>query len=238
MSKRSWSAAAAVAALALFTPACVIEDEPRGPLRHDPVSIELDKSEVVRVEFKIGAGKLQVRGGAAKLLDGEFTYNVPSSKPTVEWVPSSFRGLLTVSQPEGHKHFGNNEYEWNLRLNDGKPMDIKVELGAGEADLELGSLNLRGVDVEMGVGKLTLDLKGSPKTDYNVRIQGGVGEATVYLPKDAGVSADAKGGIGGIHAEGLHKDGSRYTNDAWPEAKVRIRLDVEGGIGSINLIGG
>ncbi len=237
MFNRCWGPLCALAALA-FLSACEIDDGPRGPLRHDPVSIELDKSEVVRTEFKIGAGKLEVRGGAAKLVEGEFTYNVPSWKPRVEWVPSSFRGLLTISQPESHGHIGNSDYEWNLRLNDDKPMDIKLELGAGEADLELGSLNLRGVDIEMGVGKLMLDLRGSPKTDYSVRIQGGVGEATVYFPKDVGVAADAKGGIGGIHAEGLHKDGSHFTNDTWPGAKVRIRVDVEGGIGAINLIGG
>ena len=237
MSMPSWGAAAVLAATAVLA-GCVIDDQPPGPLRHDPVSIDLDKSEVVRTEFKIGAGKLEVRGGAAKLLEGEFTYNVPSWKPRIDWVPSSFRGLLTISQPEGRGHIGNTNYEWNLRLNDDKPMDVKVELGAGEADLELGSLSLRGVDVEMGVGKLMLDLRGSPKSDYNVRIHGGVGEATVYLPKDVGVSANAKGGIGGIHAEDMHKDGSRYTNDAWPQAKIRIRLDIEGGIGAINLIGG
>lgn len=237
MSKRLGAIAAALLGFAALS-ACVIDDEPRGPLRHDPVSIDMDKSEMVRTEFKIGAGKLEVRGGAAKLLEGDFTYNVPSWKPRVDWVPSSFRGLLTVSQPEGHGHFGHSEYEWNLRLNDDKPMDVKVELGAGEADLELGSLNLRGVDIEMGVGKLMLDLKGAPKNDYNVRIHGGVGEATVYFPAGVGVSADAKGGIGGIHADGMHKDGSHYTNDAWPDAKVRIRVDVEGGIGAINLIAG
>jgi hypothetical protein len=42
-------------------------------------------------------------------------------------------------------------------------------------------------------------LRGEPKRDYNVQVHGGVGQATVYLPRDAAISATAvKGGIGEI----------------------------------------
>src|ERR1039458_5551387 len=36
----------------------------------------------------------------------------------------------------------------------------------------------------MGVGELHMDLRGKPKHDYDVRIHGGVGEATIHLPRD------------------------------------------------------
>lgn len=229
---RSLVAAAALAALA----GCVDVEQRSGPPRTDPVSIDLDNSEMVRVDLRIGAGRLDVTGGSSKLLDGAFTYTNPESKPRVSWTPSSFRGLLTIEQPHTGPHVGNNEYNWNLRLNDTKPLDVSVHLGAGEAELHMGTLNLRGVNVEMGVGKLELDLRGTPRNDYDVRIKGGVGEATVYLPPAAGISAYAKGGIGGIHAEGLDKDGDHYTNSAWGKAERRIRVDVQGGIGQINLI--
>src|SRR4029077_13197893 len=106
----------------------------------------------------------------------------------------------------------------------------------GEARLNLGSMNLRSVNVEMGAGTLRLDLRGAPRKDYSVRIRGGVGEATVYLPKEVGISATASGGIGEISVTGLRKDGGRYVNDAYERATVRIRLDIEGGVGAIKLI--
>jgi predicted membrane protein len=92
------------------------------------------------------------------------------------------------------------------------------------------------VEVEMGVGQLDLDLRGAPQRDYDVRIRGGVGEATIRLPRDVGVSAEANGGIGSVHTEGLRREGAHWVNDAYDRAKTTIHLDVQGGIGAINLI--
>jgi hypothetical protein len=51
-----------------------------------------------------------------------------------------------------------------------------------------------------------------------------------------GVYATGRGGIGEIHTEGLRRQGDHWVNDAYDDAKVRIHLDVEGGIGEIRLI--
>jgi predicted membrane protein len=88
----------------------------------------------------------------------------------------------------------------------------------------------------MGVGELKMDLRGTPKNDYEVSIRGGVGEATVYLPEGVGIEADVKGGIGDIHAPGLSKREGRYVNDSYGHAKTTVRLDIRGGIGAINLV--
>src|SRR6266849_2093643 len=197
---------AAVAALSLFfLTSCRMDWEPTGPTRTEARSVDLDKSEMVHVELKMGAGELQVRGGSPKLMDGEFTYNRPRWRPEVHYDASGFRGHLTVGQPSGSHSGGGSKYQWALRFNDDEPLDMEVHFGAGEARLDLGSLTLRSLEVHMGVGELRLDLRGTPKRDYEVNIRGGVGEATVYLPEGAGVIADAKGGIGGISAHGLHK---------------------------------
>jgi hypothetical protein len=210
---------------------------PTGPTQHESKTVDLEKLEMARVNLKMGAGNLNVRGGSSKLVEADFTYNVPSWKPEFRYTNTGVRGDLTIEQPSGsHIHSGNTDYTWDLRLNDDTPMDITAHFGAGEADMNLGSLSLRSVDIEMGVGELKLDLRGTPKRSYDVRIRGGVGEATVRLPKDAGIEADAKGGIGGINATGLHKENGYYVNDANATAKTRIHLDIRGGVGNINLI--
>ena len=90
----------------------------------------------------------------------------------------------------------------------------------------------------MGVGELRLDLRGTPQNDYTVNLRGGVGEVTVYLPRDVGIVASAQGGIGGVNARGLEKRDGEYVNEAYGHAKTTVRLDIRGGIGAINLIGG
>lgn len=225
-----------MAALALSACTGVGPSTPAGPDQHESRSVELDKSERVRVELNMGAGTLDVQGGATNLLDADFTYNVPAFKPTLRYTAGSPSDLV-LEQPSSTAT-GNTKNQWNLKFNDKVPVDFKLRFGAGEAKLNLGSLALRGMDVEFGAGTLNLDLRGTPAKDYSVHIQGGVGKATVYLPKNVGISAKATGGLGEISVEGLHKNGDVYVNDASETAKVKVRLDIQGGVGSIKLIAG
>lgn len=216
---------------------CVSDGDEHGSLETETRSVDLDKSEFVTVDVRMGAGELSVRGGSPKLMDGEFSFRRLAMRPSIHYDASDFRGRLRIEEPSG-VHTANSRYRWDLRLNDDKPLDLNVDFGAGQGRLDLGSLNLRSVEIHMGVGELRLDLRGTPKSDYTVNLRGGVGEVTVYLPEGVGVVADAQGGIGGITARGLEKRGGEYVNDAYGRAKTTVRLDIRGGIGAINLIGG
>jgi hypothetical protein len=219
---------------ALCLTGCVIERP--GPTQHDSQTIDRDNSELVRVNLDMGAGTLRVAGGTEKLAAADFQYNVASWKPEVRYSTAAGQGSLSIRQPGHSGAVGNTKYEWDLRLNDGVPLEIEAHLGAGEAHLDLGDLTLRGLQVQMGAGELNLDLRGSPKKSYEVRVQGGVGEATIRLPSTVGVEAEAMGGIGEVTAPGLHRDGNRYFNDASSSSNVTIHLDIQGGVGAIHLI--
>ena len=219
----------------LLLTACSAEWGPPGPERTETRSVEMDQSEEVRVDLKMGAGELRVAGGAEKLMEGRFTYNRLRLRPEVSYTGGGFRGHLTVEEPN-HVGTATSRYAWDLRLNNQKPLDLEVHCGAGQSRLDLGDLSLRRVSVDIGVGQLNLDLRGSPKNDYSVYVRGGVGEATVYLPTGVGIEADVQGGIGGIRAPGLERREGRYVNDSYGRAKTTVRLDIRGGIGSINLI--
>lgn len=187
------------------------------------------------MNLKMGAGELRVEGGAEKLMEGRFTYHRLRLRPEVSYDAGGFRGHLTVEEPS-RIGTATPRYAWDLRFNDDKPLDLEVNFGAGECRLDLGELALRRVSVEMGVGELKMDLRGMPKHDYSVYVRGGVGEATIYLPKDVGVEADVKGGIGDIHAPGLEKRDGRYVNDSFGRANTTVRLDIRGGIGAVHLL--
>jgi hypothetical protein len=221
---------------AVFMCGCVVEQT--GPTQHDYRSIDMDKSEVLRVNLKMGAGQMRVSSGTDKLMRADFAYNVPSWKPYVRYSSTAGHADLTIEQPgTSRKHFGNTKYNWDVRLTRDLPTDLRVNFGAGDAVLNVGNLILRSIDVDMGVGKLQLDLRGNPTQSYEVRIRGGVGEASIRLPSNVGVAADVEGGIGEITATGLRSEGRhRYTNDAYQQSKVTIRLDVKGGVGAIRLI--
>jgi hypothetical protein len=190
---------------------------------------------MVRVELKMGAGDLRVEGGSPKLMDGDFEYNIPSWKPDVRYNATGFRGELVIEQPSNSKGSSNTTYKWNVHFNDKLPLDVTTHLGAGEAHMNLGSVNLRNLVLQLGVGEVDVDLRGKPTHDYNVRIDGGIGEASVHLPAGVGIVATAAGGIGNIDVRGLEKHDGQWTNAAYQHSPVTIHLDVKGGIGNITL---
>ncbi|MFB3921861.1 MAG: toast rack family protein [Terriglobia bacterium] len=227
----------AVFAASLLAMSCHHGDEfTAGPSQTESRSVKLGGAQSVQVAVKMGAGDLKLGGGAADLLDADFTYSSPRLKPEVDYNVQGAQGKLEIRQPEGSggPHRG-GQYTWDLHLNDKVPLELRVDLGAGKSDLSLGSLSITKLDVNMGVGETIVDLTGDWKNDIHARIHGGVGQATVKLPRDVGVRVQARGGIGEIRAGDLRKDGDIYTNDAYGKSSVTLDVEVEGGIGQINL---
>ena len=212
-----------------------------GELQTETHTVELQDAESVRVEIEMGAGELAVAGGADQLLDANFTFNVTELRPDVAYEVSGDRGMLTVQQPDvknGMSFFKDlTDYrnEWELRLSDDVPIDMRVELGAGASELQMSGLSLTSLYVSSGAGETTVDLTGDWDRDLDVHIEGGVGEITVRLPGNIGVSVEADVGIGSVDAPSMTKDGDTYTNDAYGQSDVTLTVEIDGGVGEITL---
>src|SRR5215203_2392937 len=208
-----------------------------GKLQHVSKSVGSENAQSARAQLKMGAGELNITGGADQLMEADFSYNVSEWKPKVSYDVSDKKGELVVKQggTEGVHLDADGRNEWDIRLNDEVPTDLVVKMGAGESDLDLDSLTLTGVDLQMGAGKTTVDLTGDYAQSFDASIQGGVGEATVLLPSEVGVKAKAGGGLGTINAKGLQTVGDSYVNDAYGESDVNLSVEVQGGVGEINL---
>jgi hypothetical protein len=233
---------AVVAATALFAGACGTQrggtqQQQVGEMQRQSQSVDLENAQSVRAQLKMGAGELNLTGGADQLMEAGFSYNVANWKPEVNYDVSGETGELIVRQGSGGglNLGGDARNEWDLRFNDKVPTDLVVQMGAGESDLDLDSLTLTGLDLQMGAGTTTVDLTGDYAQDFEASIQGGVGEATVLLPSEVGVRARAEGGLGKINAEGLQREGDSYVNDAYGDSDITLEVDIQGGIGQINL---
>jgi hypothetical protein len=222
-------------------------------------SLDLGGAETLETIIEMGVGKLMIGGGSGDLMDAEFVYNVDEWKPEVSYREADDHGTLTVKQPRGRRSsLGKNvRYEWDIQLNDKIPMDLDVELGAGNGHLDLGSLSLKDLRVtagagevevlltgrprvqdlvvQVGAGDVTVDLTGEWKDDLDADIKGGVGRLTVRLPMDVGVRVDAEKGLGKIDRGGLRKEGGAYVNEAYGSSDVTLEIDCAAGIGSIIL---
>ncbi len=207
-----------------------------GETRVERRSVELDGAGSVRALVSMSVGKLRVHGGAASLMEAEFTYNREGWRPEVEYQVRDGHGKLKVRHRDDLSAHGNVRSEWDVALGDSVPLDLHVSIGVGEARLELGELNLEGLSVEMGVGDTRLDLSGATRRDLEVVISGGVGQLTLVLPNSVGLEVRARRGIGSVRTDGsLHREGNAYVNDLHGKSEVTLRVRAENGVGEIEV---
>jgi hypothetical protein len=197
---------------------------------------DLQGAETVSATLQLGAGRLNVSGGSGHLLNANFHFDRKWDNPKVDYHVSGSKGILEVNQESGSSNFAPTDNTWDLNFSNDVPLELRVKMGAGQGNLRLRGMDVTNIDLQMGAGQVELDLTGPRKSDLNVSVKGGVGQATIRLPKDVGVLAHASGGIGSISAEGLHENGNEYRNDAYGKTPHSIKLDVQGGIGEIELI--
>jgi hypothetical protein len=229
---------AVIMLLLLLTTGCGIPRVRVGPTQTDTRVVERGNAESVRVDIKMGIGELEVNDGTDNLLDADFTYNIEDWAPEVDYDVDGNQGRLTIQQPDGNIDGIPDDdirYEWDLKLADDVPVDLRVDLGVGESALELSGLALTNLDINTGVGDVTIDLTGDWEQSFNVDIDGGIGEATVYLPSNVGVRVETDTGIGTLNVIGLTRNGDIYTNEAYGSTDVTLDISISGGVGEITL---
>jgi hypothetical protein len=207
-----------------------------GEMEEISKSVPLDSAQSVDVNLRMSAGELRLEGGASALMEGRFRTNVERWQPVVDYRLNGTSGSLSIEQPRHERiHWGRAENRWEIRFNDKVAVDLSAKFGAGEAKIVLGTMNIKGLEIRMGVGDLTLDLAGYKQKSFNGWVKGGVGHASLYLPENVGVRVSVDGGLGSINASGFRVDHHVYTNDAYGKSDVTIDLKVEAGIGSLDL---
>jgi len=203
--------------------------------QHNTQTVDLQGAKSVHARLEMGAGQLIINGGASHMLDADFTYSDSFDAPRVDYSVTGGVGQLNISQDSHSVHFGRSQNDWNLHFSKDIPLELKVDMGAGQGNLHFRDIPLTRLDLNLGAGQMDVDFTGDRRTDLTADIEGGVGQANIRLPKNVGVIAHASGGIGSIDVRGLKHDGNSYTNDAYGKSAATIHLKVEGGIGQITL---
>ena len=224
-----------VSVVSMVAVACAgsVNELPAAPVTKEHHVVERGAAPSVRVDVGMTAGELEVRSGAKELLEGDFEFNVPMLKPVIGYGISDGEGVLKLSQGSAS---GNYENQWRLSLQESTPMHLKLGLGAGDANLVLGHLNIASLDISLGAGDLVVDLRGTPAKSYAVNIKAGAGDTTIHVPASVGISASTTGMIGDTNVSGLEKRDGRWVNTRVTSPGVTIELSVTHGIGDLRIL--
>lgn len=206
-----------------------------GELNEDSIVVKKDKAKELDVELNLGVGEITVQKGTKEWIEGNVKYNVKDLEPKVEYDLRRKKGEVVIEH-KNLKKFRISEIknEWDFKLTDKIPINLSVNTGASMANLDLQGLQIGNLDIETGVGDLTVDLLGDWKKSFETNIETGVGQTTVILPSKVGVKIKAEKGIGAINVVGfISKGNDVYVNEAYEDADVILTVDAEVGVGEV-----
>ncbi len=206
-----------------------------GSLEDSRVTIEKDKADELELELDIGAGELNVDGDANEWVEGTIEFNDKKLETEVSYKLRGNKGIGVIKQDDGffdNMNFRDFKNNWDLKLNKEIPTELIINSGAAKSNLDLKGLNLSNLEVNAGVGDMTIDLGGKWEQSFDASLNMGVGNSKVILPKDVGVKIKSSNGIGHTDFVDFISEGDGiYVNEAYKDADVIINLSTELGVG-------
>jgi hypothetical protein len=232
-------------------------------LTTNTTTIPLDGATNGSITVTMGAGEVTLRGTAPStaLMEATVFSREPEWQPAILASRNGTEKIVTMTE-KGHK--GRDWFalespnSWDVRINEKIPVNLYVEVGAGETSLELGSLNLASLTVSNGAGDTKIDLshyRGGPLQaqinngigdmkiyfdDYRggplqAQINNGIGDLTVRIDKTSNTRITVHSGVGDVSTDGIAQDNEIYTPAGFNPALPVSEIAISQGVGSIQL---
>lgn len=174
------------------------------------------------LNFSIGPTFIEALVGSDDLIQAEITH-----LGEVEFTSSGTNRKTVLLDSVEHSmqigrldFFNERDLRWEIGITPEIPVELNINGGVGEADLDLSQLELTGFDLDVGVGQMRIFLPASPDR-YDARITGSVGETTIEIEDGADIRLDIDGGVGEFTI--------RVPADA------AVRLDASIGVGRVRV---
>ena len=223
-------------------------------------SVKESEANFIQAKVVFPAGRIYIEAGDFPLLDGQFNCTSHEWKPEILYSETNDSGKLIIEPSANLKNFSYNDKDtckWLLKLNPEKIYDIELEIGTTKGDinfenfkinkfsLAMGAgvieINLKNtsvpiINISAGAGKAIINLTGTWNNDLQAKIEGGVGEIEIHLPKETGIKAEVNGILGDVEADGFIKKHNKYTNSSCGKTEHTLDLEINGAIGKVKLI--
>lgn len=216
-------------------------------------SVRAQGAERVEAEIHMGPGDLTVTGGATKLMEGVFRYSDGRLAPEIDYRVDDGVGELDMRQDTDGNWFpwgswgGAYSNDWEVAFDDSMPMELRVQLGAGDSVFDLGDTMLEELRIETGAGTIDVDVSGSEALE-ELRVSAGAGDVNVDASGGAtlrefgfetgagSLKLDLTGDEWAEDIEGRINAGAGDVRITLPEG-YRIEVRTDSGIGDVSASG-
>ncbi len=186
---------------------------------------ELDgaASACVEIEYSVGRATLMALDASSPNLFeaqlkyvGEYEYSVRGTAERIISLRQKGSFPRDIAAMVGKAQ----DLHWDIALAQSLPLQLKLTGGVGEANIDLGQLQVDDIQITAGVGKVALTLPVQERP-ISSGIRGGVGMTEVKIPAGAYGNFDIKGGVGEVSVE--------------VSQSAAVRVEGKTGLGAINL---
>jgi len=201
------------------------------------ISQELDGAARAQVEISPSAGTLALSAQdqpANMLITGQ----VPEERADRLTQNFSLNGDLAIynlkdAQPTVFMPGNSSRSAWDLRLNPEIPIDLRVNMGAGDATLDLSGLNLTHLDVNLGVGQVEVILPEGGS--FEAKVSSAIGQTTIFIPGDLAVRIRAGTALSARSIPALYSEvgDNVFVSPGYEEAENKVEIDLNQAIGQV-----
>lgn len=200
------------------------------------VSVPLEMATHGFVKIEHGAGRLNIRSGTATgvLVEGSCGGGVDVNTRRKE-----DRLEVKLSLPgESIPIFGvgPNGLDWDLALNGEIPLSLEVQCGASENQLDLSGLRLGELKYSTGASSSVVTMPAAAGMTH-ATISSGAASLNVRIPAGVAARIRSRGGLASTAVDTSrfpHREGY-YQSDDYESATNKLDMDVEMGLGSVNI---
>jgi len=199
------------------------------------LSIPLENASSARIKLDHGAGRLNIRSGAASsdLLNGVFGVEV-------DYRSRLEAGQLQVklrNSPHFWAWYPGESLDWDLRLNGSIPLNLKIDSGASATTLDLTDLKVVDLDIDTGASSTEISLPANAG-NTRVDIDSGASSVNIRIPTGVAASIRIKSGIASINVDPTRfprLDGGLYQSADYATAANRADITIDTGVGSVEI---
>jgi hypothetical protein len=186
------------------------------------------------VNFAAGTLKISQLADSSSLITGDLEL-ATQRKPTWDIRRSGGQASMTLEYRQGDwmQNWRRGD-EWDLRVSPKVGLSLNVNVGAGDATLDLDGLDIRNLTVETGAGRTTIILP--EEGDFEAKVSGGVGQIVIEIPEGMAARVQVDRGLGDVSTSNRFvRDGDTYETDDWQTNDNRVDLEIQVGVGQVTI---
>ncbi|MDD2630456.1 MAG: DUF5668 domain-containing protein [Limnochordia bacterium] len=189
-----------------------------------------------RLHMDIPAGSLEVKAEPSLQMVNS-TFSVYDQAPRWEVTRIGSVAEYSLSLPRKDWFFGGSRRaKGEVFIANQVPWHLVIKMGAGKLEADLRSAVVKSMDVDVGAGDLDIIL-GDSQVEASININGGVGNVTIRVPRNAGVKVISKGGITAKNFQKglLQIDDRTWMDEGYSIAGTKYTISLNTGVAKIGL---